>query len=144
MLVTGFFIVTCQQLAEEGDTQLSPPARRGGPGPPGTIYTLFTPRARPHLSGSSCTSPPLPLPPLHLCTHNPWSISHTLQGSRSSNLQIKSGAPSPRTSPHPCPHQKARGTQEECWGLLIPSLTPDLTQHLWLLHAGLPQERGTR
>lgn len=57
-----------------------------------TQHYLHTFRTGHVLTGSSCTSPQLRRP-LRLYTHNPWRISHTLRGSRSSSLQIKWGHP---------------------------------------------------
>lgn len=141
------FIVTCQCLAGKG-THCQAHHGAGGTGPPSTIYTRFT-RDRGHiLTGSSYTSSPQLRPPLHLCTHNPWHISHTLRGSRSSSLQIKWGTPSLMACPPPSVPIKRKWGKEGRQR----SLPPASSSYTWVdsaslvcqLHTGLPWGKGSQ
>lgn len=135
------FIVTCQGPAEEGDTA-KPHHRRDGTKPPSTLHPRSTRGGGRVLTGSSYTSRPRPPSPLLLCTHNPWRISHTLQGSTSSSLQIKSGATSLMASPCVCPHQKGggQGGMLGAWS----HARLDSASVVCRLHAGLPRETSVQ
>nr|XP_023492659.1 uncharacterized protein LOC111772729 [Equus caballus] len=83
--------------------------------PGATQHYLHTSHGEHVLIGSSCTSPPPPRPPLHLCTRNPWHISHTPLGSRNSSSSCRRCICIPRTcrSQSRCRnHQSGRGRSQ--------------------------------